>query len=278
MTSSVRRLVAATITVVLAAVAPDPAFGFTPKTRAEVVRKAVTLMPATLQRQLRRHAKVLYGGALEGTTEAEGHASHAYDPGSADDRLADAMASLTSSVGERRPMREIVREFGRVGHTATDLAFALNVGPDDPREPGFYADFSRYVERSLPKIRVTFEGFADADLRRGDIEAFADRIAASARRDYEGILRSYHPDGRASTTQDFDDRSVAFASASLEFSLAVTATARAWLYAWHSANGDLAGAPLFGTAGAHDPFAAAPAGETSAAAGTRSSDKQEGKR
>jgi hypothetical protein len=227
---------------------------FTARTRAEIVSRAVTLMPSSLQRQMRRHSRALYSGALEGMQECEGSGAHASGPGSAAQRLSDSVGRVTTMIGEQRTMREIVTELGRVSHATADLAFALNVGPDDPREAGFYAEFSQFIEDRLPRIRVTFDGFADQDLERHDVTAFAASVANRARLDYEGILRSYHPEGREATPQDFDDRSVAFAAASLEVSLAVTATARAWLYAWHSANGDLGGAPLYGTAGAGAPF------------------------
>lgn len=234
--------------------ANSTADAFTSRTRAEIVSRAVTLMPSSLQRQMRRHSRALYSGALEGMQEGEGSGAHASGPGSAAQRLSRSVGRVTAMIAEQRAMREIVSELGRVSHAATDLAFALNVGPDDPREAGIYGDFSQFIEDRLPRIRVTFDGFADPNLERGDVAGFAASVASRARRDYEGILRSYHPEGREATPQDFDDRSVAFAAASLEVSLAVTATARAWLYAWHNANGDLGGAPLFGTAGAGAPF------------------------
>ncbi|RMG42402.1 MAG: hypothetical protein D6718_13955 [Acidobacteria bacterium] len=108
---------------------------------------------------------------------------------------------------------------------------------------------------------MTFDGFADPHLAAGDPVAFGRSIAAKARRDYEGILRSFFPEGRRPTAADFDDRSIPFAAASLEVSLAVGATAKAWLYAWHRAHGDLEGAPL-GAGGKANPFE--PAGGTAA--------------
>ncbi|UCF67197.1 MAG: hypothetical protein JSV80_15685 [Acidobacteriota bacterium] len=135
-----------------------PAMAFTPRTRSEIVRRAMTLMPDALQRQMRRHSRALFEGTLT-PSGVEGEAEHALDPGSADRALQQAVARLVSRVDTQQPMREVVRELGRVAHSATDLAFALNIGEDDLREAQIYASFGRYVEKMLPKIAVTFDGF-----------------------------------------------------------------------------------------------------------------------
>ncbi|MDQ7006402.1 MAG: hypothetical protein Q9Q40_04155 [Acidobacteriota bacterium] len=232
---------------------------FTPRTRAEIARRALALMPDGLERQLRKHARALFAGALEGL-EAEPRPLAALDPGQAPQRLAGAIDRAAQAIEDRRGMEEVARRFGRIARWTADLAFALNVGPDDPREATIYDDFARYAESRLPRMRVVFDGFADPRLAAGETEAFGRWIGERARRDYDGILRSYFPPGRRASPQDFDDRSVAFASASLEVSLAVTATARAWLYTWRLAHGDLHGTPTLNDTQVSAPFQAAPAG------------------
>ncbi len=252
---SVRRVpLVLVLLAALAGAAPEtPAFS--PATRALIVRRAMTLMPDALERQMSRHARSLYRGALDGV-EQLGPAYHALDPGDADLRLEEAIAAAVRALDEQQPMREVVAQFGRIARLTGDLAFALNVGPDDPREAGFYGDFARFIESRQDRIRITFGGFADPRLARDDVRGFGRSVAESARRDYAAILASYHPPGRDRLPGDFDDRSVAFAAASLELSLAVTATARAWLYAWHRAHGDMQGAPVEDSA---EPFGRADA-------------------
>ena len=240
---SVRRLLPVPVLLAALAGAWPGALAFSPGTRALIVHRAMTLMPDALERQMARHARSLYRGALDGV-EQLGPGYHALDPGDADLRLERAVVDAVRALDEQRPMREVVARFGRIARVASDLAFALNVGPDDPREADFYGDFARFVESRQDRIRITFGGFSDPWLARDDIRGFGRSVAASARRDYGAILASYHPPGRERLPGDFDDRSVAFAAASLELSLAVTATARAWLYAWHRAHGDLQGAPI----------------------------------
>jgi hypothetical protein len=238
------RAVSAALLLVTLSVAAEPAVAFTAKTRALIVRRAVSLMPDSLQRQMRRHARPLLAHALAGRARIPAEGLQALDPGDADARLAAEVDAVVEAIGSREPMSAVAARFGEVARTTSDLAFALNVGPNDPREAGFYADFARFVESRLDRIRIVFDGFHDPALARGDVRAFARRIAARARRDYGGIVASYHPEGREATAGDFDDRSVAFAAASLEVSLAVTATARAWLHAWRRVHGDMEGAPL----------------------------------
>ncbi len=219
------------------------AFGCTPKVRAEVVRRATTLMPPALAQQLTRQERHLRAGALEGLPEAGGLPS-ALDPGDADAQLAAAVDEAARLLDAQASMAAVAHAFGRIARHATDLSYALHVGPHDPRAASIGGPFCRYVEEKLPKMRLTFGGYVDDDLASRDPRAFGRRVARDARRDYAGILRSYFPEGRRPGAQDFDDRSVAFGSASIETSLALTSVARAWLYAWSRAGGDVTGTPF----------------------------------
>ena len=259
----VRPSVLRVLAVALACSLPGapPAAAFSPATRTELVKRAITLMPPSLARQLRKHQQRLLEGALEGMVRCNGTGAHGAAPGDAEARLAAAIDETVAMIDRRERMADVARSLGRVAHAATDLSFALNSGPDDPREPSYYRDFALYVEKVLPRVRLTFPGWADDDLVRRDLPGFARRTAAAARRDAEAIGRSYYPEGRSRTAQDFDERSVAFAAASLEASLALSTTAKAWLYAWWRAHGDIAGTPHLDPGLVHNPFVH-PSGDT----------------
>ena len=259
----VRPSVLRVLAVALACSLPGapPAAAFSPATRTELVKRAITLMPPSLARQLRKHQQRLLEGALEGMERCNGTGAHGAAPGDAEARLAAAIDETVAMIDRRERMADVARSLGRVAHAATDLSFALNSGPDDPREPSYYRDFALYVEKVLPRVRLTFPGWADDDLVRRDLPGFARRTAAAARRDAEAIARSYYPEGRSRTAQDFDERSVAFAAASLEASLALSTTAKAWLYAWWRAHGDIAGTPHLDPGLVHNPFVH-PSGDT----------------
>ncbi len=227
----------------LAGGAPGAA-AFTPKVRLEVARRAVTLMPTALARQLRRHMREVQAGVLEGSPGGGAGPSHVLNPGDADARLAAEVERAVGLLNQQAPMSQVAQVFGRIARIAADLSFCLNIGPEDPRAAGIRDSFARYVEEKLPRMSLTFGGYPDERLAEEDVAGFARATAAAARRDYDSVLRSYFPPGRTAAAQDFDDRSVAFAAASLETSLALTSTARAWLFAWWRANGDLAGTPF----------------------------------
>lgn len=257
--------------VTLALCACPEAWAFTPRTRVLIVQRALTLMPDAVQTQMKRHARPLFRGALEGTEEIGEEGLSAFDPGRGDEELEQAVGRAVAALDRQAPMAEVAAEMGAIARRAADLAFPLNVGPSDPREKSLYLAYARFVESRHERIVVTFGGFRQPELARDDLRGFAMSLADEARRDYAGILRSYFPEGRASVPGDFDDRSVAFATASLGVSRAVTATARAWLYAWHRAHGDLAGSP--GIAGDH-PFGAGAAPVTEREEPAEASDLQ----
>ncbi len=243
------------IVLVFAGGAGASAHAFSPRARAEIVRRALTLMPTGLARQLRKHSRALFAGSLEGLVTRSPTGFDALEPGDGDRRLELRVQSAVAKIDARRPMSEVARSFGEIALVTCDLSFALNVGPSDPREKSFYADYTHFVEAKLSRMSVTFAGYTDPKLARGEVGAFAREIAQLARRDYQGVTNSYFPPGRSRLPQDFDERSIAFAAASLEVSLAVTATARAWLYAWREAHGDLTGAALVPDAALENPFA-----------------------
>ena len=253
-----RLLLLVPLAVSLGLLGPGDAAACGPATREAVVRRAATLMPSGLSRQLKKHIDELVAGALEGVDPAAPVA--ALDPGDADARLAAALDEAKALLDGRAPFAAVARALGKAARAATDLSYALHDGPPDPRAAGVAPDFCRYVDRKLPKIVFTFPGYADENLAEGDVAGFARRVARDARRDYAAVLASYFPPGRARTAADFDERSVAFGAASLESSLALTSVARAWLFAWHRAGGDLYGTPFLN----YDPegAAASPDGTT----------------
>lgn len=231
------------VAALIAPMAISPATAFTPTTRALIVQRALSLMPPALARQLEKHHDALHAGAQEGLAD-EGVRRQALDPGDADRQLVRAVERAIKQLEKHGTMEEFARALGRVAQLGTDLSFALNVGPDDPREAEFFDDYARFVESKSAKFALTFGGYADPNLAQDDVAGFARRLGERARRDYDGIVRSYFPAGRERRAGDFDERSVAFACASLETSLAITSVAQLWLYVWYRCGGDLTGTPF----------------------------------
>jgi hypothetical protein len=251
------RAVVAIVALLVGMFGTAPARAFTAQTRSAIVEKAVRLMPAALARQLRRHGKVLHSGALDGL-ERTGLRREVSDRALIGRAIEAESRRAVQLIDAHAPMREVARSFGRLAQLISDLSFALNVVQDEARESEFFDDYCKYVERSLPKIATTFAGFPHPQLAAGDLPGFTGTVAERAALDYAGIVRSYYPPGRARHPSDFDDRSVAYASASLEVSLAITSTAQLWLYVWHRAGGDLTGTPFLASERQAEPFQPAP--------------------
>lgn len=234
--------------------APSAA-GFSPAVKSDVARRALTLMPPALQRIVERHRAELEAGL---STPAGSPPAEA---------LAPAIEQVVASLNRRAPMAEVVRHLGRLAAVSADLAWALEARDADPRTGKIAADFRRYVENRLDRMAVTFDGFADPALAQADLPGFARAVSARAARDLPSILLSYFPEGRARLPEDFDERSLAFGAASLEVSLALTATARTWLFAWQKAGGDLTGTWSAVPLSRDNPFASQPTPERPAPAG-----------
>jgi hypothetical protein len=225
---------------------------FTDPVRRDVLRRTASLMPPALQEQLEREGREVDRAATATPAGAITTSEAAAD-------LEKAVRDAVALLDRQAPMAEVGSAFGRMARAAADLSFAPQVEPVSERDAAIKEPFARYVETMLPKITVTFGGYADPDLAAGDVAAFARRVAADAGRDKTGVLRAYFPEGRRAVAADFDERSVPFAAASLEISLAVTTTARIWLYAWHRARGDLSGTRHLPASAARDPFSPPPA-------------------
>lgn len=250
------RWLCAALLALVPAGAAEPCLAFSPKARIEIVERAKTLMPAGLRRQLDRHGRSLLLACLEPLKQGEGSGMHTLGPegGEGDVALARAVEDAVRLIDSQASFAEVATAFGLVAHLTTDLAYPLNASDADPLEPTYYLQYAEYVDSRLDRIPLVWQGWHDPHLERGDVLAFARAAAERARLDYEVIGRAYHPEGRVSLPQDFDDRSTAFAAASLSFSRAVGNTARVWMYIWSCAHGDRTGTPYLepGT----DPFAA----------------------
>lgn len=235
-----------------------PARAFTPEVRLTIVRRAIKLMPPSLAHQLQRHRLDLEQAALSGIDRQPNAPMQLLDPNQAGRQIEALVQEGARLVARQAPMAELARVLGAIAQATTDLAFAFNLGPDDPRRAAAYPEFCRYVEAKLPRLAFTFSGWPDDALAQADFVGFAQATAAQASRDLDGLMRSYYPEGRRPTAQDFDERSIPFAAAALESSLAMTATAKAWLAVWFRAGGDLTGTPFLNPDAAASPSPPAP--------------------
>jgi hypothetical protein len=226
---------------------PAPACGWFDPVQGDAIDHATRLMPDALRRLLTRHRRSVLEGARQARESAASDpGSHLQPPLAADGaarRLAEALASAIDQLNRHAPLRQVAASLGAAAHDVADLTnpFQCLAAHDPARADA--ARFAEYLGATAPRARVVFEGYTDPDLDAGDPAAFGRRLADRSRTyldDLIGAYRRFDAEGDAAL---FDDRSVPFGVASLSYSRTVTDTARAWLYAWRGAHGDLAGLP-----------------------------------
>jgi len=220
----------------------SPAFAWTPATRIGMVDEAVRLMPPSLRLVLERHRADITRGAVEALAHEDdpGHLAP-QNQGSLDRSVADAARDLVQSVEGTQPIRQIAYRFGVLAHYVADAGFPPGVGGTDVGRR--YADFAKFCESRRSRFPLVFYGQDDADLAKGDFQAFARAAIERARTDGDALERAYVAAGTPPAPSAFDDRSVPFAVASISYSRTVTDIVRAWTAAWAAAGGDLGGAP-----------------------------------
>jgi hypothetical protein len=113
-------------------------------------------------------------------------------------------------------------------------------------------DYARYVERKLPLLVLSFDGWKSPPLT-GDLAGYFGQRALSARRYREALKTCYYPEGKRVSSETFDDRSNAFGVAQAALSHAASDIAKVWARVWGTMGGDLSAAPFGGPPAPDDP-------------------------
>ena len=224
---AIRSWVVALVLVVL----PLLHFGYGPKAVVRMTEGTLRVAPASLRAALLAYEKDLRAGVEEGLMARD------KDPLEAAEAVADAIPPLAA---KQTPFSEIARAYGRLA----GLAFQCNDpfrGQENGRLKGLGGDYYGYVERVLPRLVLTFDGY------RAERDAGARTFLAGREpwleRYRKALERDYFPGGRRASSDTFDDLSNAFGTAQSVLSHAVSDAANLWLRAWESMNGDSAATP-----------------------------------
>jgi len=224
----------------------SPAFGWTDNSRAEILRKAVRLMPEALQEMMQAYQKELLAG-MQSPGSPEDQPEHWQHPrgdyGSAARKAEEEARALVAAVERREAFSQVSRRFGVLAHWVADVNDPLHTADLDPNLKNYYRDYQSFVQESMSKFRLVFLGYRSETLTEHGPGPYL--LASSERsRDYaESIRRSYNPDGTRVSRQAFDVRSPAFGVGSLSYSNAVNDIMRVWLWAWESCHGDITNTP-----------------------------------
>lgn len=223
-----------------AALAPgSETAAWTPESHRLIAEEAARLAPPDLYRQIVRNREAYRQGISDGFAERD-PAAHVKNPdgsGRLDEAIAVTVDNAIRTIEAPRPFNEVAYRLGIVAHFVADAHNPLNSAESDPAEGRYYADFLRYLESASPRVRMVFYGFRPGFEGRRDLPRLVDEALAQGRELYPMVGREYRRTGFRPGVEAFDDRSTAFAVASLAHSYAISDIAEVLRYIWLEAGG-----------------------------------------
>ncbi len=216
-----------------------PSAGWTPEMQRRIATEAARLGPRDLYRQIERHRREFDQGALSPFSDRDPgrHSRNPDGTGTLDRAVREEAAAAIAAIRDHRPFAEIVARLGRVSHYVADANNPLAASNEDAQEGLYFADFLLYAESAEPRLPLVFYGLPRGWDRRPDLSLLVGDALTRSRRFYPAIGREYRRIGFGSGRSLFDDRSSAFAVASLAYSHAVTDAAIALRTIWLEAGG-----------------------------------------
>lgn len=224
----------------LASLTAFPLLAWSPKTEIAMTQLALELGPRDLARIVEMHEQAFEEGLSAGRREElRGKlADHlATRDGRLQDRIIEEASAIVEAIRSREPMETIVYRLGVVSHLVGDANNPFMTFESTKLESR-RADYESYLERRLVKFRPVFYGID----RRFDPRSL---IARSVRRSsgYGPMLEyEYFRGGEIRSSRAFDDRSTAFAVASLSYSHSITDLVNVYYAIWNRVEGDVRGA------------------------------------
>lgn len=216
-----------------------PALGWTPASQRQIAEEAARLAPPDFYRQIARHKDAFFQGATDPLRDQrpEDHFANGNGDGRLEEAIAQAVENVITAIRIHRPFEEIAYRAGVVSHYLADANNPLNCAEDDPEEPRYFADFARYLEHAEPRIGLVFYGFRPDFAASGGLPRLLSETLGRSRQLYPMVGREYRRVGFQSGVRSFDDRSTAYAVASLAYSHAVSDIAEVLRYIWIAAGG-----------------------------------------
>ncbi len=215
-----------------------PAFAWTRATDERIASKATQLAPPDLRLLIDKYPAEFQRG-IDDARRADAQELHVYflnrKHGQLPNRIQREVRTSVSSMRERRPVSSFVESLGRVAHLVADANNPFKASDADPRMSASQSDFESYLDRRQKAIPTIFYGLSEPFHLQTFVAGSVTRSAG-----YYPLLRDeYFRNGRRRTSAEFDDRSTAFAVASLSYSHAVTDLVNIYYHIWKEAGGDV---------------------------------------
>jgi hypothetical protein len=225
--------------MVLAVAGTLPAGAWTPASQLSIAESGAQLAPPDVVRQIARHREKFQEGVLapfrSGT--AERHGKNPDGTGTLDEVLLYEVHGAIQAIRAHRPFEEVVFRLGVVAHYVADANNPLNTSSNDPGEGRYFADYLRYMESAERRFQPVFYGLRPEVQEATTLAPLVEQALRRGRGLYPIIGREYQRVGSIDGRRLFDDRSSAYAVASLSYSHAVTDVAEALRFIWLKAGG-----------------------------------------
>ena len=220
----------------LLAITPLTSYGWTLSTERAMAETALSLGPPNISQLVSIHERSFE----EGLRDAARHEQQALNAHLGNDRTAlerllrNEIDRAVMVMKNREPVEELVYQLGVIAHLTGDLNHPFHVGADDALD-GRREDFELYLERRRARFPTVFYGIErdrviDRVIRGGQARA----------RSFTPLVRyEYFGKGSERWSRQFDDRSTAFAVASLSWSHSVSDLVNIYYELWRQAGGDV---------------------------------------
>ena len=229
---------AATVLLLGSCLARD-ARAWTPNSQISIAESGAQLAPPDLVRQIARHREQFREGVLAPFRGGD-PGRHGKDPdgsGSLDEVLLYEAHGVVQAIRAHRPFEEVVYRLGVVAHYVADANNPLNTSSADPAEGRYFADYLRYMESAERRFQPVFYGLRSEVQDAPTLAPLLQQALERGRAVYPLIGREYQRVGTVDGRRLFDDRSSAYAIASLSYSHAVTDVAETLRFIWLKAGG-----------------------------------------
>ncbi len=222
------------------------AYPWTPATCKKMTKEARKLTPEVLKEILTVYEKSLMKGAVAPCKKEKSETHHLHineNYGKADIMINHLVNKCIRDIKNQKSFSGIIYKMGVIAHLVSDINNPLHTSNADGRESSYYGDYMKYMERSLPKFVLTFNGYDENFFTKDGIKNYLGRVAKRSHSSYDLLGYAYYRNGRLRSSKEFDDRSTPFGIASNSFSHSVSDIAKIWTYLWFKAGGNMKNTP-----------------------------------